>query len=105
MKHIEVNYHFVWDQVMKRLIDVWLISTHNQVADGFTKMLLQQKFQEFSRNLNLDKSWLKGGVGAHSVIVLFHVNPPQQIAFFMAKVYRVPYCYAHDPICYDCNLL
>jgi hypothetical protein len=56
MKHIEVEYHFERDQVLKQLLDVRFISTHDQVANGFTKMFLQQKFQEFCRNLNLDKS-------------------------------------------------
>jgi hypothetical protein len=39
MKHIEVDYHFVRDQVMKKLLDVRFISTHDQLADGFTKAL------------------------------------------------------------------
>jgi hypothetical protein len=39
MKHIEVNYHFVRDQIMKRLLDVRFISTYDQIADGFTKPL------------------------------------------------------------------
>jgi hypothetical protein len=38
-KHIEVDYHFVRDQVMKWLLDVRFISTHDQLADGFTKAL------------------------------------------------------------------
>jgi hypothetical protein len=29
MKHIEVDYHFVRDQVMKKLLDVRFISTHD----------------------------------------------------------------------------
>jgi hypothetical protein len=39
--HIEVDYHFVGDQVAKHLLDVLFISTHDQVADGFTKALPQ----------------------------------------------------------------
>jgi hypothetical protein len=39
MKHIKVDYHFVRDQVMKKLLDVWFISTHDQLADGFTNVL------------------------------------------------------------------
>jgi hypothetical protein len=56
MKHIEVDYHFVRDQVVKRLLDVQFISTHDQVADGFTKPLPQQRLLEFRNNLNLAKS-------------------------------------------------
>jgi hypothetical protein len=39
MKHIEVDYHFVRDQVMQQNLDVQFISTHDQIADGFTKPL------------------------------------------------------------------
>jgi hypothetical protein len=53
MKHIEVDYHFVRDQVLKRCLDVRFISTHDQLADGFTKALPQLKFQDFCRNLNI----------------------------------------------------
>jgi hypothetical protein len=54
-KHIEMDYHFIRDQVMQRLLEVWFISTHDQLADGLTKPLSQQRFLEFRRNLNLDK--------------------------------------------------
>jgi hypothetical protein len=39
MKHIEVDYHFVHDQLMQWLLDAWIISTQDQLADGFTKAL------------------------------------------------------------------
>jgi hypothetical protein len=47
MKHIEVDYHFVHDQVMKKLLDVQFISTYDQVADGYVKAILQQRLIEF----------------------------------------------------------
>jgi 23S rRNA G2069 N7-methylase RlmK/C1962 C5-methylase RlmI len=47
MKHIEVDYHFVRDQISRRLLDVRFISTQDQVADGFTKALPQQRLMEF----------------------------------------------------------
>jgi hypothetical protein len=53
MKHIEVDYHFVRDQVSKRLLDVRFIFTDDQLADDFIKALPQQRFHQFSRNLNL----------------------------------------------------
>jgi hypothetical protein len=54
MKHIEVDYHFVRDQVMKHLLDVRFISTQDQLADGFTKPLSQQQLIAFRHNLNVD---------------------------------------------------
>jgi hypothetical protein len=55
MKHIEVDYHFIHDQVMQCKLDVRFISTHNQLTDGFTKSVPQQRFSDFCNNLNLDK--------------------------------------------------
>jgi hypothetical protein len=42
MRHIEVDYHLVLDQVLQRKLDVRFISTHDQLADGVTKVLPQQ---------------------------------------------------------------
>jgi hypothetical protein len=55
MKNIEVDYPFVRDQVVKRLMDIRFISTHDDVADGFTNPLPQQRLLEFRGNLNLAK--------------------------------------------------
>jgi histone deacetylase 1/2 len=53
-KHIEIDYHFVRERVAQKLLDVKLIGTNDQVADGFTKPLTAYKLQELKRNLNLD---------------------------------------------------
>jgi hypothetical protein len=45
---------------MQRKLDVQFISTHDQLTDGFTKQLPQQRFSDFCNNLNLDKLRLKG---------------------------------------------
>jgi hypothetical protein len=52
---VDVDYHFVHDLVSKKLLDVRSISTEDQMADGFTTALSQGRFQEFQRNLNLNK--------------------------------------------------
>jgi hypothetical protein len=36
-KHVEVDYHFVCEKVLNRDILIKFISTHNQVANIFTK--------------------------------------------------------------------
>ena len=54
-KHIEVDYHFVRERVTQKLLDIQLISTHDQVVDGFTKPLTIQKLQDFWHNVNLYK--------------------------------------------------
>ena len=52
-KHIEVDYHFVRERVAQKLLDVRIISTNDQVADGFTKAQTLRQLQEFRHNLNL----------------------------------------------------
>lgn len=51
-KHIEIDFHFVREQVMKKQLQVKFISTHDQIADGFTKTLPVGKLQEFKSNIN-----------------------------------------------------
>jgi hypothetical protein len=52
-KHVEVDYHFVHEQVGQKLLQVRPIPSKDQVADGFTKPLPVQQFVLFKRNLNL----------------------------------------------------
>jgi len=54
-KHIEIDFHFVRERVAQKLLQVRFISTHDQVADGFTKALTREKLHNFRRNLNLVK--------------------------------------------------
>jgi hypothetical protein len=43
-KHIEVDYHFVREKVINRDISIRFISTHDQIADIFTKGLSSARF-------------------------------------------------------------
>ena len=52
-KHIEIDFHFVRERVTRKQLQVRLISTKDQVADGFTKALPSAKFNQFKGNLNL----------------------------------------------------
>jgi histone deacetylase 1/2 len=54
-KHIEIDFHFVREQVARKLLDVRFIHTGDQLADGFTKALPIRAFQKFKDNLNLYK--------------------------------------------------
>jgi hypothetical protein len=55
IKHIEIDYHFVHDQVLQRRLDVRFISTQDQLADGFTKVVPLRRLLDFRGNLNLVK--------------------------------------------------
>lgn len=54
-KHIEIDFHFVREQVAQKLLDIRFISTDDQVADGFTKALPVRRLEMFKNNLNLGK--------------------------------------------------
>ena len=54
-KHIEIDYHFVRERVAKKLLQVQFVSSKDQIADGFTKVLPVRNLEEFRRNLTLTK--------------------------------------------------
>jgi hypothetical protein len=53
MKHVELDYHFVHERVANKFLEIMLVSTKYQIADGFIKPLTVQKLQQFRCNLNL----------------------------------------------------
>jgi hypothetical protein len=52
-KHIEVDYHFVRERVMRKLLQIDFVPTGDQVADGFTKAITVRVLENFKHNLNL----------------------------------------------------
>jgi hypothetical protein len=54
-KHIEVDYHFVQEQVAHKLLEINFVSSRDQVADGFTKPLQVRQLENFKSNLNLTR--------------------------------------------------
>jgi histone deacetylase 1/2 len=54
-KHIEIDFFFVRERVARKQLDVRFISSKDQIADGFTKVLCSRKLDEFKRNLNLSQ--------------------------------------------------
>jgi hypothetical protein len=54
-KHIEVHYQFVRERVSRKLLEIDFISTRDQVADGFTKLMTERQLENFKYNLNLRK--------------------------------------------------
>jgi len=63
-KHIEVHYHFIREKNLAKEIDLIHVSTENQVANIFTKVLGTDKLKKFQKMfgvLEMDLS-LKGRV-------------------------------------------
>jgi histone deacetylase 1/2 len=55
-KHIEVDFHFVREQVTRKAMEVRFISSKDQIADILTKPLSRAPFAVNSRNLNIQRS-------------------------------------------------
>lgn len=52
-KHIEVDCHFVRDEIAKGVIQPTHVSTHTQLADIFTKALGRSQFTSFMAKLGI----------------------------------------------------
>nr|AAK02020.2 Putative gag-pol polyprotein [Oryza sativa]AAP52036.1 retrotransposon protein, putative, Ty1-copia subclass [Oryza sativa Japonica Group] len=61
-KHIEIDYHFVREQVAQKQLALQFVPSQDQVADGFTKALPVRQLQMFRNNLNLVDLRLRGSV-------------------------------------------
>jgi hypothetical protein len=55
-KHIEVDFHFVREQVACKAMEVWFISLGDQIADILTKPLPRALFAMHCNNLNMKRS-------------------------------------------------
>jgi hypothetical protein len=52
-KHIEIKDHYIKDMVHRKAVHVQYLSTHEQVADIFTKPLSKTKFEYFHERLGM----------------------------------------------------
>lgn len=52
-KHIDIKYHFSREQIANKIIKLEYVSTGDQLADIFTKMVHAVKFLELRQKLNL----------------------------------------------------
>ena len=55
-KHIEIDYHLLREQVAQKLMGIRFIHSEDQVVDGFTKALPEQRLITFRSNLNFTES-------------------------------------------------
>jgi hypothetical protein len=52
-KHINIRYHFLRDHQQRGDIEIAYVSTHNQLADIFTKPLDEKNFSKLRNELNV----------------------------------------------------
>jgi hypothetical protein len=60
-KHIQVDFHFVWEHVTQKQQHILFISSKDQVANIFTKPLPLPMYEHCKRNLNLSLVEIEGG--------------------------------------------
>jgi hypothetical protein len=61
-KHVEVDYHFVRERVLQKLLEIDFVSSQDQVANNFTKSLSVRLMENFKVNLNPRKTnMIEGG--------------------------------------------
>jgi hypothetical protein len=60
-KHIEVDFHFVREQVNQKQLQIQFISSKDQIADIFTKPLPLPLYEFCKHNLNLLPVEIEGG--------------------------------------------
>lgn len=56
LKNIEVDYHFIWEKVVARLIQLQHIGTATQISDIFTKPLYVARFHFLNSKLLIGAS-------------------------------------------------
>jgi hypothetical protein len=52
-KHIEIKYHYIWDMVERRVVELQYISTDEQIANILTKPLSRVKYEYFRDKLGV----------------------------------------------------
>ena len=52
-KHIEIKYHYIKDVVQIKIVHMQYLSTHEQIANIFTKPLSKTNFNHFHERLGL----------------------------------------------------
>jgi len=52
-KHVEIDIHFVRDYVANRVLNVWFVSTKDQLADILTKPLSSLRFSMLKNKLSV----------------------------------------------------
>ena len=55
-KYIDIQWHFIWDQVETEAVKFEWISTNDMTADELTKALTNDKFAAFIRQIGLRKN-------------------------------------------------
>ena len=54
LKHIDIHYHYVWQLIEEKKIELFFIEGAKNPADLFTKNLASPKFTKFREQLRLE---------------------------------------------------
>lgn len=52
-KHIDIQHHYIHDEIAAKRIELWYVPTDNMIADGLTKALTHVKFHCFIAQMKM----------------------------------------------------
>ena len=52
-KHIEIQYHYIWDMVQRRAVKLQYVAREEQIVDVLTKPIPRVKFEYFREILGV----------------------------------------------------
>jgi hypothetical protein len=85
-KHIDIRHHFLRDHQQRGDIDIYHISTENELADIFTKLLDEKRFCRLRSELNvLD---LRREISTYAI----------KFGDFFTHVFRPVFCSVYSPM-------
>ncbi|GJV60235.1 retrovirus-related pol polyprotein from transposon TNT 1-94 [Tanacetum coccineum] len=86
-KHIDIRHHFIREQVEKGVVELYFVTTDNQLADIFTKALLRERFEFLFPLLGMKNSMADMNIPADNVpmnsfLLCLHLPETARIRFF-----------------------
>ncbi|GJS09585.1 retrovirus-related pol polyprotein from transposon TNT 1-94 [Tanacetum coccineum] len=95
-KHIYTRYHFIKEQVENGIIELYIVRTEYQLADMFTKALLEDRFQYLVRRIGSNTlSWKPYQGGSSKLNLSDHRYKRRCCSLIPAESDSLPHAHAH----------
>ncbi|GJV29974.1 hypothetical protein Tco_1386422 [Tanacetum coccineum] len=85
-KHIDIQHHFIQEQVEKGVVELYFVTTVYQLVDIFTKALPRERFEFLPRDLRLARFLDSDKMADENVPTLAPIRTDDQILSFAAWI-------------------